>query len=59
MICYTFVNEEVDDYLSFEELNDINGSSFWEWIMGKEYDAADWIAGKLGNGDSKYEWKDD
>ena len=55
MICYTFVNEEVDDYLSFEELKDINGSAFWEWIMGKEYDAADWIAGKLGNGDSKHE----
>ena len=54
-----FQNEEVDEYLNLEELNDINGVGLWNWIKDKVKDAADWIKGKLSEGDGKHEWKDD
>ena len=55
----TFQNEAVDEALSLEELNDINGAGLWDWIKDKAEDAGDWIEEKLGDGDGKHEWKDD
>ena len=55
----TFQNEAVDEALSLEQLNDINGAGLWDWIKDKAEDAGDWIEEKLGDGDGKHEWKDD
>lgn len=55
----TFQNNVVDDALSREELNDIYGAGLWSWIKDKAEDAGDSLEEKLGDGEGKYEWKDD
>lgn len=59
MIHSTFQNEAVDEALSLEELGDINGAGFWDWIKDKAEDVGDWVEGTFGDGDGVHEWKDD
>ena len=53
----TSQDEAVDEALSLEELNDINGAGFWDWIKDKLEVAGDWIEETLGDVDGKHEWK--
>ena len=55
----TFQNEAVDEALSLEELNDINGAGLMDWIKDKAEDVGDWVEKTFGDGDGKHEWKDD
>ena len=55
----TFQNEAVDEALSLEELNDINGAGFMDWLKDKAEDVGDWVEKTFGDGDGKHEWKDD
>ena len=58
-IYFKFQNEEVDESLSLEQLNDINGVGLGKSIKDKADDSGDWLAGKLGDVDGKHERKGD
>ena len=55
----TFQNEAVDEALSLEELNDINGAGAMDWLREKAKKVGDWVEKTFGDGDGVHEWEDD